>query len=293
MKILLIGRTGQLGNSLLAVAQGHTIIAPPRNELDIGSPLTVENAIRQHKPDVLINTAAFHNVPLCEDQAMQALAINCVAVRDIAEICRDTDCLLVTFSSDYVFAGDQRTPYAEDSPAGPLQMYGVTRLAGELAARNTAPNHTLVIRTCGLYGINGARSKGGNFVDNRITDARSQPHLEISCEQTVSPTFSDDLAHSVMQLVEHPNRTPGIYHLTNEGECSWYEFTKAIYDIVGLDVVLKPIDRRGLSGKMRRPLYSALANNKARSLGIRLPHWRDALERYLNAKYSISSELPQ
>lgn len=285
MKILLIGRTGQLGGDLIRSNRIHDIVAPGRNEVDIADLATVERSLQNVKPDVLINTAAFHNVPLCEQETEKAFRINCVAVRDLARLCSRLHTAFVTFSSDYVFGGDKRTPYREDDLPRPLQIYGISRAAGEYAALSEAPEQAIVIRTCGLYGLSGARSKGGNFVDKRIDDAKNHPVLEMGSDQVVSPTYTGDLSQAVLRLLEHPSRRPGIYHLVNEGECSWYEFTKAIYEHLGLTVDLRPVDRKGRSGDMRRPLYSVLANTKARALGVTLPHWREGLENYLHAKY--------
>ncbi len=281
MKILLIGKTGQLGSSLLAATKGHDILAPERHKADITDIASIENSINRFKPDVLINTAAFHNVPLCEEEPLRAFDINCVAVKKLAALCRRKNILLVTFSSDYVFDGAQKIPYSEDACTRPLQLYGITRLAGELAAMASAPEHTIIIRTCGLYASTGAKSKGGNFVDNRLSDAKIHDVIEISCEQIVTPTSAHDLAVAVIQLLEHPQCGRGIYHLTCEGECSWADFTQAIYDISGLQTRVNPVDRNGLSGEMRRPKYSVLANTRAKALGIEMPHWRDALENYL------------
>ena len=288
MNILLIGKTGQLGSSILAEQTSHRIYAPGRNELDIESRESCEQVMEEFRPDVVINTAAFHNVPQCEVEPLRAFAVNCQAVRDLAAICKKMNARLITFSTDYVFGGEQRTPYREDDRTGPLQMYGISRLAGELAALATAPQHAVVIRTCGLYGLSGATSKGGNFVDKRITDAQTNSELEMGCDQVVSPTYTGDLAQAVLKLIEHPQLAPGIYHLANEGECTWFEFTQAIYETMNLEVKVRPVDRGGMSGEMRRPLYSALANTRARALGITLPHWRDALERYLQQKYTLT-----
>ena len=139
----------------------------------------------------------------------------------------------------------------------------------------------MILRTCGLYGVSGAASKGGNFVDQRIADARRGGPIEMGCDQTVSPTWTGDLSRAVLRLIAHPGLPPGIYHLVNEGECSWYEFTKEIYRILRLDIEVRPVDRKGRTGTMRRPLYSALANTKAKALGITLPHWKEGLVRYL------------
>jgi len=293
MNILLIGRTGQLGGDILRNNLSHEIVAPNRNEVDISDIGSIERVVQECKPDVVINTAAFHNVPLCEEDPGQAFQINCIAVRDLARLCRRTNTALVTFSSDYVFGGDRRIPYREDDRPAPLQVYGITRVAGEYAALSEAPDHALVIRTCGLYGSSGAQSKGGNFVDKRVADARTQTVLEIGADQTVSPTSTVDLSHAIFKLIEHPLRRPGIYHLVNEGECTWYEFTRAIYEILGIAIDLRPVDRNCHSGEMRRPCYSALANTKAKALGITLPHWRDGLANYLRAKYVRVPDLRQ
>ncbi len=285
MRILLIGSTGQLGGDILRNNRGHDIFAPGRDELDLTRSEQIEGRIRDVAPDVVINCAAFHNVPLCEEKPDQAFLVNCVAVGKLAAICRQTNVRLVNFSSDYVFGGDQRTPYIESDPPRPLQIYGITRAAGEFAALSAAPQHAVIVRTCGLYGRSGARSKGGNFVDNRVVDALGGKSLEMASEQVVCPTSTDDLSRAILELIAHPGLAPGIYHLACEGECSWYELTRAIYEILGLKADLRPVDRKGVSGNMRRPLYSVLANTKARKLGITLPPWRESLQRYLSDRY--------
>ena len=233
----------------------------------------------------MINTAAFHNVPLCEEQPEQAFRVNCVATRDLAQACLAHDARLMTFSTDYVFSGEKRTPYRENDCPAPLQIYGITRLAGEAAAMAVAPEQTVVVRTCGLYGRSGSASKGGNFVDNRVTDGRRGTATDMSCDQTVCPTSTHDLSKAIYELIAHHAWSAGIYHLVNEGECTWFEFTKAIYEYLNIKTEVRPADRGGRTGAMRRPLYSALANTRAHALGITLPPWRDALRCYLKAKY--------
>jgi dTDP-4-dehydrorhamnose reductase len=190
----------------------------------------------------------------------------------------------MTFSTDYVFNGEQRKPYREEDCPEPLQIYGISKLAGEIIARAAAPDRVIVVRTCGLYGQAGAASKGGNFVDNRIKDGRVLSALDMACDQTVCPTSTDDLSKAVYDLIDKPSLAFGIYHLVNEGECTWYEFTSVIYEYLDIKMQVNPVDREGRTNSMRRPLYSVLANTRARALGITLPHWRDALKRYLQAK---------
>ena len=285
MKILLVGATGQLGGDLVRNNTAHDIVAPGRDALDLANAAQVADAVRGLRPDAVVNCAAFHNVPLCEEQPEQAFRINCVAVRQLAELCEETGARFVTFSSDYVFGGDKRTPYVEDDRPAPLQMYGISRLAGEHAALATAPQHAVVIRTCGLYGRSGAKSKGGNFVDGRVADTLAGKRIEMASEQVLVPTSTDDLSRAVLALLVHPRLDPGLYHLVNEGECSWYEFTRAIVEAVDGKNEVVPVDRGGRTGRMRRPLYSVLANTRARALGVTLRPWREALADYLRAKY--------
>lgn len=290
MKILLIGATGQLGGDILRNNQAHEVQASDRKALDLSRPEQMGETIRERRPDMVINCAAFHNVPLCEEEPERAFRINCAAVRDLAAGCRDIGAWLVTFSSDYVFGGEKQNPYLEDDRPAPLQIYGITRLAGEHAALATAPDRAVVIRTCGLYGRSGARSKGGNFVDGRVADARAGKRIEMASEQVLAPTSTDDLSRAVLSLITHPRLAPGIYHLVNEGECSWYEFTREIVCLIGANTEVLAVDRGGRTGNMRRPLYSVLANTRARALGIVLRPWRDALADYLRAKYPEAIE---
>jgi dTDP-4-dehydrorhamnose reductase len=285
VKIVLIGASGQLGSDLLRNNVAHEIDAPSRAELDLARPEQARDAIRSRRPDLVINCAAFHNVPRCEDEPEHAFRTNCVAIRDLALLCKDIDARLVTFSTDYVFRGDRRVPYTEDDVPGPVQIYGITRLAGENAALAVAPERTVIVRTCGLYGRTGARSKGGNFVDKCVELGRSNPVIEMSSDQTVAPTSTDDLSRAVLALIDQPAARSGLFHLVNEGACTWFEFTSAIIQILGLKAEVRPVDRGGRTGNMRRPLYSVLANNRARSLGIVLRPWREALADYLDVRH--------
>jgi dTDP-4-dehydrorhamnose reductase len=285
MKILLIGATGQLGGDLLRNNPGHEIVAPGRDRLDLARQGEVVRLIAELRPHAVINCAAFHNVPKCEDEPAQAFLVNCVAVRDLATACAAHDARLVTFSSDYVFGGPRVEPWREDDRPVPLQIYGISRLAGEYAALSAAPEHAAIIRTCGLYGVSGARSKGGNFVDARVADARAGKRIEMASEQVVSPTSTADLSQAVFALLGSSGFGPGIYHLVNEGACSWFEFTREIVRLTGATAEVVPVDRGGRTGSMRRPLYSVLANTRARTLGVVLRPWHEALEAYMRSKY--------
>lgn len=290
MRILLIGVTGQLGSDLVRNNRGHEIIAPSRQEMDLSDFSSVSGILAEVQADWVINAAAFHNVPKCEESPEEAFSINCFAVRKLASICRSRNMRFMTFSTDYVFSGDKGSSNSEDDIPRPLQTYGLTKYAGELSAFWAAPEHTFVVRTCGLYGHAGSKSKGGNFIDNRIADGRRGGVLEISCEQIVSPTSTDDLSKAVYQLLQVEKLEPAVYHLVNEGACSWYDLTRATFEHLGIEADLRPVDRKGQSGEMRRPLYSALKNVRARALGVVLPAWEDALFRYLKGRNTIKQE---
>jgi dTDP-4-dehydrorhamnose reductase len=281
MRILLIGASGQLGSDLIKNDPGHDIVAPDRKELDVTQGDAIVVAIRDTRPDWVVNTAAFHNVPVCEEQPEQAFRVNCIAVRDLALACEKHGARLMTFSTDYVFNGEQRKPYREEDRPAPLQIYGVSKLAGENMARAVAAERAVVVRTCGLYGRSGAASKGGNFVDKRVEDGRRVRAMDMGCDQIVCPTSTEDLSKAVYELMARPSVESGIYHLVNEGECTWYEFTVSIYEYLDIEMKVNPVDRGGRTNSMRRPLYSVLANTRANALGITLPPWKDALKRYL------------
>ena len=281
MRILLIGKSGQLGGSLLRQNESHEICAPERNELDIESRESCAGWIESFRPQFAINTTGFHDLQQCEAQPRRAFEVNSIAVADLAALCERANVQLLTFSTDYVFDGNKHKPYCEDDPTNPLQIYGVSKLAGELAALRAAPRHASIIRTCGLYGLGGSRSRGGNFVTKRIADAQRLGRLEVACDQVVVPTFTDDLAKAIFELIEAPAFAPDIYHLVNEGECSWHEFTVAICRAAGIDADVAPVERGSSSDGFQRPLYSVLDNARARALGVTLPPWRDALERYV------------
>lgn len=285
MRVLLIGANGQLGSDLVRNNPGYEIIAPEKRDFDLTRGESIREWLREANVDWVVNTAAFHNVMKCEEQPELAFELNCTAVRNLAQACQELNVQLLTFSTDYIFGGERRLPYTEEDCPRPLQIYGISKLAGELAALSAAPEHATIIRTCGLYGRSGAASKGGNFVDSRVADGRRGGVLEVSSEQVVCPTSTYDLSKAVYALIGNDIAPSGIYHLVNQGECSWFEFTAAIFDYLGIDTELRPVDRGGRSGAVRRPTYSVLSNIKARSLGIELPTWQDALKRYLQAKY--------
>jgi len=283
-RILLIGKTGQLGRELIKGASSFSfeIVAFDKDELDVIDELQVKEKIGKIKPDILINTSAYHVVPRCEENPLETMMVNFISVRDLATICEEKNIVFVTYSTDYVFDGGKGAPYEEDDQPNPLQMYGLSKLAGEYAALSVYPRGTFVIRTCGLYGgEKGSPEKKGNFVLNIIKEAQYKEIIEVNSEQIVSPTYARDLSEATLRLLDS-KADLGIYHLVNEGYCSWYEFAKEIFRLTNINVKTIPVNRGGISEVVKRPRFSALKNSKAKSLGIVLPSWQEGLKSYLS-----------
>lgn len=282
MKITIIGANGQLGTDLVNALAREELVPLTHDELDIcDAEQTRTQLVREH-PDVVINTAAYHRVDECELHIERAFAVNAAAVRTLALICRDLGATLVHFSTDYVFRGDQRRPYTEDDLPGPLSAYGVSKLAGEHFVQALCEQYFLV-RTCGLYGVAGSRGKGGNFVESMITQARAGQAIRVVDDQILTPTSTEELARKVAQLIR--TREYGLYHLTSNGECSWYEFAKAIFTLLGWSANLSPMSSAAFGARAKRPPYSVLAHTHLARLGLDdLRPWQEALRSYLEWK---------
>ncbi|MBI1866268.1 MAG: dTDP-4-dehydrorhamnose reductase [Candidatus Staskawiczbacteria bacterium] len=282
-KILLIGKNGQLGSEIIkdAFSFGFEIVGFEQEELDVINHLQVKEKIEKIKPDIVINTSAYQVILLCEANPSLAMAVHFIAVQNLARVCQENNVIFVTYSSDYVFDGEKGAPYDEEDLPNPLQVYGLSKLAGEYAALHVYPGGVFVVRTCGLYGGKKGSPEKGNFVLNIIKEAQDKKVIEVSCEQIVSPAYAGDLSKATLKLLTSEAKS-GIYHLVNEGACSWYEFTKEIFTLAGINKELKPVDRHGLDGQVKRPKFSALKNTKAKSLGITLPSWQEGLRSYFN-----------
>lgn len=279
MKIILIGAAGQLGTDLMKALPGETTIPLTHADIEVTDSGSIGHAFERHRPDMVINTSAFHRVDDCETEMELAFQVNAFAVRRLAQACSQFGAALVHFSTDYVFAGEKTEPYVEGDRPGPLSVYGASKLAGEHLAAATLPRHFL-IRTCGLYGLGGSRSKGGNFVETMLRFARRGKPLRVVDDQVASPTYTADLARKVSQLIA--TEAYGLYHITSQGSCSWFEFAHAVFELSGVEANLQPISSADFGAPARRPAYSALGSVRLPSLGLdQMPDWRDGLKRYL------------
>ncbi len=279
MKILLIGANGQLGSDLGKVLNPDTTTALTHADIEITDFNQVKETLERHHPDTVINTAAYNKVDDCEDNVEKAFNVNAYAVRNLAIACKNIDAALVHFSTDYVFDGLKNTPYKEDDTPRPLSVYGISKLTGEYFVRYILKK-CFVIRTCGLYGLAGSSSKGYNFVELMLRFAQEGREIKVVNDQVLTPTSTKELARKVCQLIQ--TNKYGIYHITNNGECSWYEFAKEIFKIEGLSPKLSETTSGAYGARARRPAYSVLDHCNLRKLGLDdMMDWKDALKAYL------------
>jgi dTDP-4-dehydrorhamnose reductase len=275
VRALITGGGGQLASDLQALL-GDDARSFSHAELDIADSAALDRAFEQVRPDVVFNCAAFHNVDVCETEPDSAWAVNVRAVRDLAS----RGAKLVHLSTNYVFDGRRERPYGEDDLPNPRSIYALTKLAGEYAALAYGDG-ALVVRGAGLYGEHGSASKGGNFVQRMLTRAREQGQLKMVADQRLQPTFTADLAASLVDAVEKD--ASGVVHLTASGACSWFDFTQAIMEIAGIDVPIEPVQTTIGPGQPDRPLNGVLARPRADALGLEpLRPWRDALADYMS-----------
>jgi len=282
MKIALIGADGQLGSDLLRTLRDERLTPLYYPDFDITRPAETRSVLNGLRPDVVINTAAFHRVDDCEDLVEEAFRVNAFAVRDLARICRDLEATLVHFSTDYVFDGRSSRPYVEEDPPQPLSAYGASKLAGEYFVRAVCEKYFLV-RTCGLFGLAGCLGKGRNFVETMLFYAEAGRPLRVVNDQWVTPTSCEELAARLAELIRTDRY--GLYHMTNEGRCTWFEFASAIFDLLGRPAKITAVDSASFGAKARRPAFSVLENKRAKALGLaNFSEWREALRDYLRKR---------
>jgi dTDP-4-dehydrorhamnose reductase len=283
MKVLLLGANGQLGTDLLQVLQvaGDSVVPVTHAQVDVCAEEQLFQAIDQARPEVVINTTAYHRVDECETKSALAFQVNATAPMNMARICKRAGAVLVHFSTDYVFDGLKNTPYEETDLPAPVNAYGTSKVAGEHLVAAYADRH-FIIRTCGLYGVAGSSGKGGNFVETMLKKATAGDAIRVVDDQVLTPTYTADLAEAVRDLILTGRF--GLYHLSSEGQCSWYEFTRYIFESAGLDANLTPVKSSEFQSPVRRPASSVLSKAKFRGLGLSIPSWKDALPKYLQAR---------
>ncbi|MGN6368509.1 MAG: dTDP-4-dehydrorhamnose reductase [Phycisphaerae bacterium] len=296
MKIAVIGTSGQLGFDLQRIlpGRGHEVASfSGRAELDITDAAAVGGMLDARKPEAVINTAAFHNVDLCEKETDAAYRTNVVAVREMAKACEARGVLFVQIGTDYVVGGGEGWPEGKPVPESaavhPNSIYSLTRFGGDCMTLAHAQNFGYVVRSWVLFGIAGCKLKGGlNFVDTMVKAAREGKHLRVVDDQTVAPTPTDDLSVQLAVMLEAGKEKcpPGLYHAVSHGEVTWYAFAKRGLELAGVKHTIEPVASSVYAAPAKRPRYSVLDNAKLRGLGLdRMRSWEEGLERFVKAKY--------
>lgn len=289
-KIAIIGANGQLGNDLqkvLSKENGYTVFPLIHVDIEISDPESIKNSLNNINPDIVINAAAYNNVDESESNPQKAFLVNGLANKYLAEYCKKTNSVLVYISSDYVFGADEKrnTPYIESDCPGPINAYGISKLAGEYFVFSTCKKY-FVIRTSGLFGVADSSGKGGNFITTMLQLAKEKKEISVVNDQIISPTYTGDLAKQVVILLRTNNY--GLYHAASEGQCSWYEFSKEIFRLMGIPATLEAVTTDIFNAKAKRPAYSVLENEKLKKIGIHnMQDWHISLKEYLKEKRYI------
>lgn len=278
-RILLLGGSGILGTELLALltSENFVHVAPQSSELDIRDVGVLESYISDFKPDWVINCSAWTNVEGAEDSFEAALELNESAVRNIAELANKYGCRVIHISTDYVFDGESSEPYGEESSVNPINKYGESKLLGEEALVKALPNTGYIIRTSWLYG-----KSGKSFVKTMAKKAIHGESAKVVDDQEGSPTSARDLSIGILSLISS-QPTPGIYHYSNSGSCTWFELARSIYELAGASsTLIEPIHSSSLSMKAKRPRYSLLSKEKWSTARLsEIPRWESSLESIL------------
>jgi dTDP-4-dehydrorhamnose reductase len=281
-RILLIGGSGQVGTALRAELRDAEIVAPPHPSFDLvaNDPALV---LDDEHYDTVINCAAFHNVDTCEREPENAFAANAFGVDRMARACAARDITFLTMSTDYVFDGTASQPYVESDATGPRTSYGVSKLAGELLVRRAGPKH-IIVRTSGVFGTTGTSSKGYTLIDKVLAQAERGEPTRMVADMTFSPSYAPHVARAIRDLIDAD--AYGTHHVTNGGECSWFQFVQRAFAKAGFaDAELEPVAYGSFKNPVQRPAYSPLANTTFAPLGIApLPAWDAALDAFLAAR---------
>lgn len=278
LRIAVLGSAGQFGTDLVDVLRAENrfdVVPLSHADCDCASFANVSGVLGRLHPDIVVNSAAYIRVDECEDHAREAFEVNAIGALNVARVCAGVGGLCVYISTDYVFDGIKSEPYVESDATNPINVYGTSKLAGEILVRQTAPRW-LIIRLASLFGKSKARGKNGNFVETILAKADVDEPIKIVNDVRMSPTFSRDAAVALVRLFD--SGADGIVHLTNQGSCSWYEFAKTALELAGRRLALAPVSSTDYPTRAHRPKNSALTSERSE---VKLPFWRDGLKAYL------------
>ena len=287
MKTAITGANGQLGTDLMQFLCGD-VVGLTHSDVDICDRESIRRMLHELRPQRVINAAAYNKVDLAEQEPEVAYQVNALGPRNLALECEAINAILVHVSTDYVFGRDDSRlmPYSETEPPAPLSAYGVSKLAGEQFVQSLCSRH-FVIRTCGVYGHAARAGAGkGNFVETMIRLGSELNELKIVNDQFCTPTSSAELAEAISALTD--TRDVGLYHFTNEGSTTWYDFACEIFQQMNMDVTVEPISASNYSAAARRPGFSLLDSTRFEAAtGLTINNWRKALATYLKERSSM------
>ena len=276
MRVLITGANGQLGNEMrrLGAVSPNEYLFTDVAELDITDKAAVAEFVKSNNVEIIVNCAAYTNVDKAEDDEATAELINAKAVRNLAEAVKAVDGTLFHVSTDYVFGSEGNTPRTEDMPTNPLGVYGKTKLHGEQAIAEVGAK-AIIIRTAWLYS-----EFGNNFLKTMLRLTAEKESLNVVFDQVGSPTYAGDLALAIFSIIEGGvyAGNEGVYHFSNEGVCSWYDFATEIAAAAGHECIVMPCHSNEFPSKVTRPPFSVLDKTKIKTtFGIEIPHWRDSM----------------
>jgi dTDP-4-dehydrorhamnose reductase len=282
MRVLLLGANGQLGSDIVRLWHDPalTLIPAARADADVTDGEAIRALLARHAPDIVINTAAYHNMPAAEADPETCFHVNVTGGWNVARAAVEAGARTVQISTDYVFDGTKKSPYVESDARRALNVYGAAKIATEDVVRIIDPR-ALIARVSGLYGLAGSAGKGGNFVETMLRLAREGSPIRVVSDQVTAPTNTADIAEALLPLVK--DGAEGVAHVAASEGCSWYEFASAIFQIAGLAPDLSPTTAAEFGGPVQRPAYSVLGTTRP----IRLPGWRAGLERYMREKHNL------
>lgn len=284
MKIAVIGADGQLGSDVVSAfaSNGDEVGGLTHADIELASLDSVSSRLLEVRPQIIVNTAAMHHVEKCEADPTKAFATNGLGSRNVSLVARDLGATLIHVSTDYVFDGAKSTPYEESDVPRPLNVYGNTKLSGELFVRSTVDKH-FVLRTSAIYGKNPCRAKGGlNFIELMLKLARERGEVRVVDSEFVTPTPTEELARQMVALSR--SDAYGLYHATAEGSCSWHEFAGKIFELSKTKVNLIVAGPNEFPAKVARPKYSVLENRALKDRGVNLFRpWQEGLRNYLSS----------
>ena len=279
MKILITGSNGLLGHELTSILKDHTLILLSHSQLDISDSESVNKQIDSASPDIVINSAAYTQVDACESNYDLAYSSNALGPKNLAIKCKELDIPLIHISTDYVFEGNEKEnlPLKENDKLGPKTVYGKTKLEGEKLVQENCDKY-FILRTAWLYG------EGKNFVKTMLNLSKKNKELKVVNDQIGSPTYAKDLAKAIKEIIDKKSDKYGIYHVTNKGEVSWYEFAKKIFEIKKIEIKINPVTSDEFPRPAPRPHYSVLNNQKWIDAGFTpLRNYEESLKEYLDS----------